>query len=602
VRNYKNKKKSIRQVYGDIVNSYPETSFSTININILYNSIANHLRIAQNPLLCQSPAKIESQIANMKLVIFHNNFLLNSTQDSHPIIPKVDFNECYLSRTLSKEKLLYFSYIILKTQNSLIPQSFADNPEFKYYLTLESENILYGDATVNRTGITVIPYAPEIMEDLDATNEDLLSVMFALYNYKREITRRYRDIFEIMGNIGGLSKILMLFGFCVIAYYANLRKKEALMNELYTNKASLNLEEFKEQKLKKNLKCIDAEVIKKVFRYCDKEFKENGGEEIKKRYSAENPNIMKVQLDLDADNYNNVNNINVESRESGNTVINNDFFLEAKDAITPEVIDEDAKRVNSLFKRIYLEFCDEQNSEVKSIWAVADRNRKFEFYNRIFCRAFVKFFFTHKAQQFGLINFNLTSKSIEHKDNNTNKKNNNNDNNVESVQVSVSDMNMLAEMLEHLEKNFEGNYAQQANFSFSMVNYINEVEVANYKSLIDNIDTKSASKFGFKIYEIFCLICCRSCATRNFKRRCKEFESKYEEFLEQTDFNQIINSLQEFKTFKKTFFEKGQLWLFDSCPIKSITYEDDDDAVDTKETENQKALQKKISIEVFIFF
>jgi hypothetical protein len=370
------------------------------------------------------------------------------------------------------------------------------------------------------------------------------------------------------------------------------------MNELYTNKASLNLEDFKEQKLKKNLKCIDAEVIKKVFRYCDKEFKENGGEEIEKRYSAENPNIMQVKLDLESD----VNNINEESGESDNTANKNDFILEAKDAITPEVIEEDAKRVNSLFKRIYLEFCDQQNSEVKSIWAVPDRNRKFEFYNRIFCRAFVKFFFTHKAQQFGLINFNLASESKEHKDNNKNTKNNNKDNNVESVPVSVPDMDMLAEMLEHLEKNFEGNYAQQANFSFSMVNYINEVEAANYKSLIDNIDTKSAAKFGFKIYEIFCLICCRSCATRNFKRRCKEFESKYEEFLEQTDFNQIINSLQEFKTFKKTFFEKGQLWLFDSCPIKSITYEDDEHAVDAKETENQKELQKKISIEVFFFF
>ena len=67
----------------------------------------------------------------------------------------------------------------------------------------------------------------------------------------------------------------------------------------------------------------------------------------------------------------------------------------------------------------------------------------------------------------------------------------------------------------------------------------------------------------------------RSCCTKNFKERCKDFDEKYEEFLEQTDFNEIINSLQEFKTFKKTFLEKGQLWLFDACPVKEITDETD---------------------------
>lgn len=590
---HKNKKKiknrENKHISERTMNSYTDASFSTIDTNILHNQIASSLGVAQNPLVCQPTEKIEAQIANIKLLLFYNNFLLNSTQEINTVIPKIDNKECYLSKSLSKEKLLYFSYIIVKTQNSLIPQSLSDRPDLNYFLSLESEKIVYGDANVISSNSTQSAYIPEIFEDLDNSNENLFSVLFALYNYKKEITRRYRDIFEIMGNIGGLSKILMLIGFCVVFYYAGLRKKEALMNELYTNKSSLSLKGF-QSKLKCKLELVELFVIKNVFASCDKRFKENDGEQMQKRYAAESRNVLQAQVDFEAENKNTNNNDE-----------NEEFVLEAKDAVTAEVMEADAKSVNALFKRIYLEFCDEQNSEAKLIWATPERNREWEFYNRVFCRAFVKFYFTNLAEQFGFASASKYPFNTENNNLNLNNNNNKNleSNNADSVPASVPRRDLLADIRNHLANDFGSNLPQQKSFKASMANYINDVEAANYQSLAENIDTESAAKFRFEIWEIFCLVCCRSCSTTKFKARCKEFESKYEEFLQQTDFKEIINSLQEFKTFKKTFFEKGQLWLFDSCPIKAITYEDYEDenaagGSGLKDKETQKALQKEI--------
>lgn len=599
-------KKETRQTLEETINSNTDASSNTINMNILHSTIANSLSTALNSLVCQSADKIESQIANIKLIIFYNNFLLNSTQDSEPVIPKVDINECSLSKTLLKEKILYFSYVTLKTQNSLIPQSLSDQSDFKYYLNLESENIIYGDANINsnNNNNNQTIFNPNKMEDLDFTNENLISVKFALYNYKLEITRRYRDIFEIMGNIGGLSKILMLIGFCLITYYARLRKKEALINELYTNKASLSINGFKEM-LKKNLECIDLDIIKKINAYCVKEFIENGGEEMQKRHNSESKHVIISEVNIDEANKNHKNEIsnadNEDNVSSNKPSEENDIIITTNNAFSREQNEEDSKKVNSLFKRIYLEFCDSQNSEIKDLWSTPDRNRKKEFYNRVFCRAFVKFYFMTKAQQLGLGNY-LKSENKEinlnNHDNNKNDNKNINDNtknNNLNTKNNILSWNNVSDFLNNTLIIFESNQAQQINFLASMMKYINDHEVANYKSLVENIDRETAAKFRFEIYEFCCLICCRVCSTSKFKKRCKEFDTKYEEFLEQTDFNEIINSMQEFKTFKKTFFEKGQLWLFNSCPIKAITYEDYEENKNANFLQEKKSLHEEIS-------
>jgi len=531
-----------------IDNSSP---FSDFNINVVHNKIVEKKSLNATPLICQPSDRIENMISNLKLLVFFNNFLLNSTKDVNPIIPKVESTECSFSTTLSKEKVLYFTSIVLNTQNSLIPQSLSDRSEFNYYLSIENENIIYGDASKNnQTNSTNEIVYNSNNEDIDEFNEDLLRIIFTLYSYKRVITRRYRDIFEIMGNIGGLSKILMICGFCLIFYYANFRKKEALMNELYANKTNENLENFKKRinDKTKNLITSKINILKNIFNHCENEYLKKGGIQIEERYKDEG---SFKEIEENFENEDEIENLEDEEREITENCIHDD------------IVEKDKRFLNGLCKKIYLELSDDNNLNIIKIWKDKNNDRKNEFYFRIFCRAFVKFYFKNKAETFES-NLKLIS-----------------DDPKKYKICNVPKEDILLDLKKHLIEKSESNKEewrkeQIESFIDSILQeFINDLEASNYKNLIDNIDTDGDTKFSFNVLDIWCLLCCRCFTTRGFKDRCKEFEKKYEEFLEQTDFNEIINSLHEFKTFKKTYFEKGQLWLFDSCPIKAITYDDE---------------------------
>lgn len=517
-----------------------DSLFMNDNTHILHNSIIAGLGIKDyTPLVCRDSSTIDQTISRVKLIFYLNNFFYNSTISENGVIAKVENRDCYLSKTLSKEKVFYFTHVTVKTQNSLIPQSLSDNPTIKHFLNFENENNIYGD-NVENSSISAPVYNVGGNEYIDSNNENLSYLIIALNNYKKTLTRRYQDVFEIMGNIGGLSKVLTMLGFCLVFYYVNFRKKEALMNELYVNKSLRDNKDYKEKIIRK-LEESDQSLIKKIYNYCKTKY-EIDGLAMEEKYVK---------------NFENHKMNEINENENKQKEENKEIYID----YSPDALLEDIQTINSLYKSIFISFCDDINEEIVEIWKEQDNNREKEFHNRIFCRAFVKYFFVNKA------NYLINNEEFFKINDNTKYALNGDYNNNEKKSINIETLFL---------SDFQNKKNDKEDFIAHIINnYVNELELENYLHLSDNIYKESGGKFSFNIFEIIFMITCRRCSSLKFQKRCKDFENKYDEFLEQTDFSQIINSIHEFKIFKKCLFEKGQLLMFDSYPSKPIFEEND---------------------------
>lgn len=187
-------------------NSINQTNSKGTTPTILFNS----------KVVCASQSDIFNKIKSTRLVFFFTSADFNSTNLKSPISTRVDYVYIYPSFTIKKNVDTYFSMDRAVSYSSIIPPSMLPfNQDNKNYIPNYSVNV---DNTA--------------YSDVDLS-QPFLRIEIKYSRTRKDYQRNYRDIFEIMGLVGGISKIVMLLGFFAVFYVVNLKLKESLINEFY---------------------------------------------------------------------------------------------------------------------------------------------------------------------------------------------------------------------------------------------------------------------------------------------------------------------------------------------------------------------------------
>jgi len=167
------------------------------------------------PIICKSEEEIKKRIINTRIIFRYLENEFNTTNPEDLISTHLNEMIVYHNFNINKEIAINFQNEKILSYNSLIPPSMLNRSTIDYF-THKSEftQILFGDPS-----------------------KDYLSSFFDFNiesSKKRNVyDRTYMNFLDILGIIGGISKVLIIAGFCLVCGYAYVRMKEAIINETY---------------------------------------------------------------------------------------------------------------------------------------------------------------------------------------------------------------------------------------------------------------------------------------------------------------------------------------------------------------------------------
>jgi hypothetical protein len=579
------------KIFGENDNFYKyyPSNFTNINLNILHNDIIKFNKINKTetkPLICKTEDQIFDYLYNVKIRFYYDSFSHNLTNYDNPTFRQFKYYEGVLDYYSEKRVVIYFMNSYIKSQVGIIPLSLNKKVNIYNYQELSSIKTSYVNYRKDNS-TNIINYIDKGNEDIYDDNT-LLRIIISLSNNEKYIERTYNDLFMIMGYIGGFSKFLMVFFMILLSYYINIRKKEALIKELYSSSDGLSIKKVGKI-INKNLFKVDYYTYQKCYLYLKEIYKKNGYDILEKEFKK----FLKCSLNNSKLNENKNNfNGNIESNNKPNYIVDSEAFnnvdseninsensksMQSELDYTYEEIYEIQLNLQNLYTNSYIEVSKE-NGKFHKFWKVDDSDpekKSKEFYNRIALKALIKLFFSNKSKYFDILK--------QAKNENDNNNINENNNNVIKTEKIKEIENTEKEGFGHdnfkfkeaeifLDENYLGPQKNQKFINFLSSDYINKLEYINYANLIENFTNKSVNvHFHFNIIWMHFMYCFKKCSTKKYQKHLDDFDEAYDEIVEQSEFKNIYSSLQEFEKFKKSYFEKGQLYMFQSCPKKVIT-------------------------------
>ena len=188
---------------------YPNSIYPYVS-NIGPNDYNKSLNI-----ICKPRDTILKYLANLKIEIYSINNVFNLTEINNPVTSRVIKSDFYFLSTLLITYNLYYNKNKYMIYNSMLP-IFLKNSSIVYYgLQIDSEEKYY-------------------------TNEskDTSSVIFTFNiissQSSMDTTVIYDNILDVLGIVGGISKIIMMISSIFVVYIADIKFKESLINEFYS--------------------------------------------------------------------------------------------------------------------------------------------------------------------------------------------------------------------------------------------------------------------------------------------------------------------------------------------------------------------------------
>jgi hypothetical protein len=175
-----------------------------------YNSQDN-----KSPIICKSEDEIKKRIIETRIIFQYLENEFNTTNPENLISTHLNQMIIYHNFKINKETTISFQNEKILSYNSLIPPSMLNRSTIDYF-THKSEytQFLFGD-----------PSNDHLSSFFDFKIES--SIKRTIYD------RTYMNFLDILGIIGGVSKLLIIAGFCLVFKYAYVRMKEAIINETY---------------------------------------------------------------------------------------------------------------------------------------------------------------------------------------------------------------------------------------------------------------------------------------------------------------------------------------------------------------------------------
>ena len=150
---------------------------------------------------------------NYDFYFMYVNTLFNQTKLDNPISHYLDWKTIEIGRGLMSSVSVYFQKNKLTTFRKIIPKSMTNSNKTEYYVSFDEEKYSNTPTTM--------------------TNE-LLRITVKSSDRINQYERSYTTIFDILGKIGGLSKIILLVGGIFVVYSSSTRLKESLINDFYS--------------------------------------------------------------------------------------------------------------------------------------------------------------------------------------------------------------------------------------------------------------------------------------------------------------------------------------------------------------------------------
>jgi hypothetical protein len=164
---------------------------------------------------CKPKTEIVQFIKDHELVYYFTNAMYNVTKKEEPINHFLDTRVYGFSSILNQ----YITFIVKHDKfisyNSLLPYTMIKNPPTFYFANLDYDTIRYGDFNITNSS-------------------NFMTINIVSSKLQLTSQRTYPNIFNVMGTIGGVNKVLIIVASIIVGYYANLKLKEQLINDLYS--------------------------------------------------------------------------------------------------------------------------------------------------------------------------------------------------------------------------------------------------------------------------------------------------------------------------------------------------------------------------------
>lgn len=194
-------------------NNNNDDSFSSINPHVQKSDDINVEYIK-----CKSLDEIIKFIHNTKLTIYSENQIVNTT-DKSGIMPYFSFQDIYFTTNVKKKVKVYLQLDVLNSHENFLPSSMSNASHVKYIMRVPNNLIqtTYSDFNVK-------------------TSTDLNFMQISILSSPLKITieRTFKNIFDLLGIIGGMGKILIIIGFFFAFSVTKHKLQENLINEFYS--------------------------------------------------------------------------------------------------------------------------------------------------------------------------------------------------------------------------------------------------------------------------------------------------------------------------------------------------------------------------------
>ncbi|MCQ2819602.1 MAG: hypothetical protein MJ252_20250 [archaeon] len=158
----------------------------------------------------------------------YSNYLFSEKSKNDPLIPYFDWKIYELSKTMETIVLSYFQVSKLESFTNILPKAMVGSGKVRYY------------SAFDKAKYSILP--AEVDEDNSILH---IYIMSSDIINKREIM--YKNLFEILGIIGGFAQIVIIIGALIAAYPANRSLEESLVDDFYTLIDPENNDKVKEE-------------------------------------------------------------------------------------------------------------------------------------------------------------------------------------------------------------------------------------------------------------------------------------------------------------------------------------------------------------------
>ena len=145
------------------------------------------------------------------------NTLVNETQIDNTIQHYLDWKQIEMNNQLKSSVSVFFQKNKLTSFKTVIPKSLSNKNTTEYYVSFDNDKYSNTPSNVNTQD-----------------NHIILEITIKSSDRINQPERTYTSLFDILGKIGGLSKIIILIGGLFVMYSSSTRLKESLVNDFYT--------------------------------------------------------------------------------------------------------------------------------------------------------------------------------------------------------------------------------------------------------------------------------------------------------------------------------------------------------------------------------